>query len=350
MKIYIATLPNGFFGSTGQSWRSLDVNKLAALLNYETEIVTINDLMSIKFQETDTVVYTSSDEKNIRFYLQDIMYFVNKKCRILPNYDILMSHENKGFQELMRTELGFGNLQGNYFFDIDDSALSIPKVLKTVNGAGSSGVFLVKEEDDLLDIRQKHFSNFNRRKVIKLQRRIRSKGNKFSIYNYRHKGFNRFVEQDFIPNLTYDFKVLVFGDRYYSLKRNIRKGDFRASGSNLFEHVKPSVEVLDYAKSIFSQINNPYASLDIAQSPNGCHLIEFQGTNFSPGTLLKAPSRYLCIDGEWVREDNDKDLEENYAHALNLFMKSSEIPCTSVPSCTSVPLSIMTQNDCSKVM
>ncbi|MEK6265508.1 MAG: hypothetical protein N2B06_12205, partial [Clostridium sp.] len=171
MKIYIATLPNGFFGSTGQSWRSLDVNKLAALLNYDTEIVTINDLMSIKFQETDTVVYTSSDEKHIRFYLQDIMYFINKKCRILPNYDILMSHENKGFQELMRTEIGFGNLRGNYFFDIDDSTLSIPKVLKTVNGAGSSGVYLVKKEDDVTEMKDKHFTVSNKRKIIKLQRK-----------------------------------------------------------------------------------------------------------------------------------------------------------------------------------
>lgn len=344
MKIYIATLPNGFFGSTGQSWNSLDVKRVASLLNYDTEIVTINDLMHINFDETDTVVYTSSDERNIRFYLQDVMYFINKKCRILPSYDILMSHENKGFQELLRTEIGFGNLRGNYFFDIDDSILSIPKVLKSVSGSGSSGVFLVRDKDDLVDIRKKHFEATKKRKIINLQRRVRSKSNKFSIYNYRHKGFNRFVEQDFIPDLTYDFKVLVFGDRYYSLKRNIREGDFRASGSNLFEHIKPSIEVLDYAKYIFGQINNPYASLDIAQSASGCHLIEFQGTNFSPGTLLKAPSRYLCIDGEWIKEENDKDLEANYAHALNLFMKNSEIPSTLVP------LSIITRNDCSKVI
>lgn len=322
MKIYIATLPNGFFGSTGQSWKSLDVNKVASLLNYETEIITINDLMNIDFDETDTVVYTSSDEKNIRYYLRDVMYFVNKKCNILPNYDLLMSHENKGFQELLRTELGFGNICGNYFFDLDDSTLPIPKVLKTVSGAGSSGVFLVKNENDMLDIKKKHFDVSRKRKAIKLQRKLRLPSENYSIYSYRHKGFNRFVEQDFIPDLTHDFKILVFGDRYYSLKRNIRKGDFRASGSNLFEHVKPSTEVLDYAKHIFEEINNPYASLDVAQSSRGCHLIEFQGTNFSPGTLLKAPNRFICKEGEWVKEKNNQDLEENFAYALNFFMKN----------------------------
>ena len=324
MKVYIATLPNGFFGSTGQSWQSLDVNKVSSLLNFDSEIITINDLMHIDFDKTDIVFYTSSDEENIRLYLRDVMYFINKKCRIIPSYDILMSHENKGFQELYRTELGFGDLKGNYFFDIDDSNLPLPKVLKTVSGAGSSGVFLVKNEKDLLDIKKKHFNVSNKRKVIKFQRKIRLQAEEFLIYNYRHKGFNRFVEQDFIPNLANDFKILVFGDRYYSLKRNIKEGDFRASGSGLFEHIKPPKETLDYAKSIFDKISNPYASLDIAQSSDGCHLIEFQGTNFSPGTLLKAPSRYVCINGEWVKEKNNQDLEENFAYALNFFIKSNE--------------------------
>lgn len=322
MKIYIATLPNGFFGSSGQSWKSIDVKKLASLLNYKTEIITINDLMKIDFEKTDIVVYTSSDEKNIRFYLQDIMYFVSKKCNIVPSYELLMSHENKGFQQLLRDKLGIGNLAGNYFFDLDDSKLAAPKVLKTVSGAGSTGVFLAKDKKDISSIKKEHFEVSNKRKVIKLQRRLKLSKSEYSIYSYRHKGFNRFVEQDFIPNLTHDFKILVFGDRFYSLKRNIKEGDFRASGSNLFEHVMPSAEVLDYASKIFDEIYGPYASLDIAQSDAGCHLIEFQGTNFSPGTLLKAPYRFECIEGEWVRKKNNADLEENFAHAINLFVES----------------------------
>ncbi len=343
MKIYIATLPNGYFGSTGQSWQSINVDKLASLLNYDTQIVTINDLMHIDFKETDTVVYTSSDEKNIRFYLQDVMYFINKKCKIVPNYNILMSHENKGFQELLRSDLGFGNLNGHYFFDIDDSCLPTPKVLKTVTGAGSSGVFLVKDKNDIEKIKNDHFELLKNKRLMKIQEKTELKNSKFSIYNYRHKGFNRFVEQEFIPCLNYDYKILVFGDRYYGLKRNIKKGDFRASGSNLFEHIKPSTEILDFARNIFAQMENPYASLDIAQSSNGCHLIEFQGTNFSPGTLLKAPYRYLFVDGEWIKEDNDKDLEANYAHALNIFMKNSELPSISIP------LNIKSKTECSKI-
>lgn len=323
MKVYIATLPNGFFGSAGHSWKSLDVVRLSILLDYDAKIITINDLMDIDFAQDDTVIYTSNDEENIRLYLRDVMYFINKKCRILPNYNMLLSHENKGFQHLLRTELGFGNLRGNYFFDLDDSKLPMPKVMKTVSGAGSSGVFLARNKGDLSSIKNKYFDVSHKRKAIKLQRRLKLKKSEFSIYNYRHKGFKLFVEQEFVPNLSNDFKVLVFGDRYYGLKRTIRKNDFRASGSGLFEYIKPPVEVLDFARSIFEKLGNPYASLDIAQSSDGCYLIEFQGTNFGPLALLKSPTRSVYSDDGWVEEKSDKDLEENFAHALNLFMKNT---------------------------
>lgn len=323
MKVYVATLPNGFFGSTGCSWQSLNVSKLSMLLDYDAEIVTINDLITIDLNPDDVVIYTSSDEENIRLYLRDVMYFINKKCKLLPSYNMLLSHENKGFQELLKTELGFGNLKGNYFFDIDDSILSMPKVLKTISGAGSSGVFLAKGKKDVTNIKNKYFEVSNKRKIIKLQRRFKLKSSEFSIYDYRHKGFNLFVEQEFIPELSNDFKILIFGDRYYCLKRDVKDRDFRASGSGLFEFVKPPKEVLDFAKSVFDKLDNPYASLDIAESDGECYLIEFQGTNFGPFTLLNSSSRYVYSNNNWVEEENNKDLEENFAYALNTFLSNN---------------------------
>src|SRR5690606_36646491 len=131
---------------------------------------------------------------------------------------------------------------------------------------------------------------------------------------------NLFVEQDFISNLACDYKVLVFGDRYFVLKRNVRKSDFRASGSGDFEFVDPPVDVLDFAKAITDTLKNPYLSLDIAQSDQGCHLIGFQATNFGPYTLLNAPYRYINNGKNWLKEDNCKDLEANYAYALNFYL------------------------------
>lgn len=320
MKIYLATLPNGFFGSAGESWKSLDIQRVADKLNFPVELVSITDLSSISFQPSDVVIYTSSDEENIRFYLKDLMYFLNKKCTIIPNYEILLAHENKGCQELVKIEKKIGNLSGNFFFDLDEAKLNLPKVLKTIDGAGSSGVFLIKNLSDLSKIKSKYFDVSIKRKIIKAQRKFNLQEHEYQIYAYRHKGFSLFVEQEFIPNLTNDYKVLVFGNRFYVLQRSVRKNDFRASGSGLFDFVKPSVEVLNFAKEIFDNLDNPYLSLDIAQSTQGCHLIEFQGTNFGPYTLRNAPNRYISQNNEWIEEKNDGDLEENFIYALNLFL------------------------------
>lgn len=322
MKIYLATLPNGFFGSAGQSWKTLDVQRIRDGLSFSTELVSISKLDTISFNESDVVVYTSSDEENIRSYLKDLMYIINQKCKIIPNYQMLLSHENKGFQEILKKENKFGSLQGNYFFDIDQSVLPFPKVLKTISGAGSSGVFLVKNLQDSAKIKREFFDTSLKRKFIKTQRKFKLNEQEYKIYNYRHKGFNLFVEQEFIPNLNNDYKVLIFGNRFYVLQRSVRKNDFRASGSGLFDFVKPPENVLNFAKKIFEILDNPYLSLDIAQSESGCHLIEFQGTNFGPYTLLNAPNRYTFINQTWVEEINDKDLEDNFIYALNMYIEN----------------------------
>lgn len=321
MKLYITTLPNGFFGNAGQSWKTLDTQKISKLINIENEIIDIRRLIDMQLSPDDIVFYTSSDEPNIRAYIQDLMFFVNKKCLIIPSYEMLLAHENKGFQELYKSELGIGNLAGNYFFDLDDTNIQIPKVFKTVSGAGSSGVFLIEKEDDISRIQKNHFKLSAKRRLIKVQRQIKLKEPEFEIYSYRHKGFSRFVEQEFIPNLKYDFKVLVFGNRYFVLKRSVKKNDFRASGSGNFEFIEPPREVLDFSKQIANVLDTPYLSLDIAQSEIGCHLIEYQATNFGPYTLLNAPNRYVYEGNSWTKEKNDKDLESNYAYAFNYFMK-----------------------------
>ena len=56
----------------------------------------------------------------------------------------------------------------------------------------------------------------------------------FDHYHGREMGYAYF--QDFIPNNTFDIRVVVIGDKLMAEKRYARKGDFRASGSGLFEY------------------------------------------------------------------------------------------------------------------
>lgn len=331
MTVYLLTMPDGTFGSAGQSWERLNLDKVQDNLDFNINIRSITDIKKIKFNDNDILIYTSSENEVVRNYLKNSFFYLKNKVNLIPSYELLMAHEDKGFQEVLRSEKNFGNVIGNYLFDIDTAELDLPKVLKKSQGAGSSGVFLVKTKKDLKKIRDSILNKKLKEKAIHIQRKIKLKKQKYKVYSYRKKNFASLVEQDFIPDLKHDFKVLVFGDRYLCLKRNIRKNDFRASGSGNFEFIEPPCEVLDFAKDIATTLDGPYFSLDIAQSKHGCHLIEFQASNFGPYTLLNAPSRYVARDGEWIKEENCKNLEGNYAYALNYYIKliSKKQPLTS---------------------
>ncbi|NAR88833.1 hypothetical protein GPS45_04595 [Acinetobacter haemolyticus] len=321
MSIFILTLPDGSFNNAGQSWKKIDLKKIISELDFPVETISFDNLDNINFNSNDILIYTSSENSVIRQFIKNKLFYIKDRCNLIPTYELLMAHEDKGFQEVMKKEKKFGNLKGNYIFDFDNHQFTCPKVLKTSQGAGSSGVFLIKNNSDLNSIKHKFFEPDLKRKVIRLQRKFKLSPEEYQIYSNKYKKFNLFVEQEFISNLTCDYKVLVFGDRYFVLKRNVRKNDFRASGSGDFEFVDPPVEVLDFAKEIADILKNPYFSLDIAQSDQGCHLIEFQATNFGPYTLLNAPVRYIKVENSWRQEKNCRDLESNYAYALNFFVK-----------------------------
>lgn len=322
MKVFLLTLPDGTFGSAGQSWKQLSLDKLISKLDFEVTIKTIVELDSIDFSDDDILIYTSSESEEIRSFLKNSLYYLRERVKLIPSYDVLMAHEDKSFQEVWKNKDSFGDLEGRSIFDLNDQSLPFPKVLKNSQGAGSSGVFLARNKQDLKKIKKFFFGKSLKSKLVGVQRKLKLSNEEYDIYKYRRKGFSLFVEQNFISGLKHDFKVLVFGNRYFVLRRSIRKNDFRASGSGNFEFVDPPQQVLDYAKKIAKILDNPYLSLDIAQSDQGCHLIEFQGTNFGPYTLLNAPYRYISENKNWIKEENCKDLEANYAYALNHYLSN----------------------------
>ena len=327
IKIIIVTLPNGFFGSAGQSWQSIDVKEISrnfCNLGFPVITTTIEKVLSeVELNTCDFVIYTSSENGVMRQYVKDIMYLVGQKSCIVPNYDLLMAHENKGFQELLRADKEFGDLNGCYNVDHLQLPHNYPYVYKGVAGAGSSDVELIKSKrnrDKVLFY--KEFSGF-RRLVINFMRWVKLSEDEYRIYKYNKKKFSAYIVQDFVSSLEFDYKVLVFWDKFFVLKRNIRKGDFRASGSGLFEFEKPSDEVLNYAKNIFEKLDTPYASLDIVLLDGACKLIEFQSLNFGPYTLNNAPGFYFLDGGEWTYVEGRASLDNEFSRSLTLFVKET---------------------------
>jgi hypothetical protein len=320
-RVLFATEPDGAFQAAGRSWRTLDLDRVRKAVGdagYETTVVRVDRLLETEFRETDLLFYTSAYSPELRAYIREILYFVRERVTIAPRYELMLAHENKGVQELLKHAWRFGNLEGSYHVDFDETSLERPYVFKTATGAGSSGVHLVRGRADEQRIRRRHFATPLTRRLKLLQRKAVLGAAQLRRYAYYYKSFRPFVRQRFVEGLAGDMKVLVFGERYYSLWRDNRPGDFRASGSGRLDFDRPCPDgALDFARDIAARLDSPFLSLDIAQSAAGFHLIEFQALNFGPTTLTGSTGYYVERDGAgWERIGAEPDLEEAFAHAM----------------------------------
>ena len=333
---------------SGRLWMGLDYKKIkdnlaSALPSHKIEISSLNAIahnLSL-LEEKSALFLTSSYDKPYQKYICDVMRHISKvrsDVLLIPNYDIMLAHENKGYQELIKKELGIEDVNGNYYGDLSDldpdSNINYPCVVKLLEGSMSSNVFLVNSYRDLSNKLRK-YGNKNIRYDIKrilknyiIKNKYKLTPNDLSIRNYDQFFRERtpFIIQDYVKNLNYDYKILIFGQKYYALKRYVRNNDFRASGSGNFVYEPPSLELLDYAKKIFSLLDAPFVSLDIAEHEGKCYLIEFQGIGFGPITLENSSGYYTysASDGEdkWSFVEENPDLEQSYADAIKYFINS----------------------------
>jgi glutathione synthase/RimK-type ligase-like ATP-grasp enzyme len=286
--------------------------------------------------------YTSSYDPSYRKYITNVIFHVSRlrpDIVLIPDLDMLMSFEDKGYQEFLKKRLGIEELKGHFFGDIADFPKErfrrFPYVLKMLDGSVSSNVFLVNNHEELEKILKK-------KTIIPLRYRLKKKWRlyktknmpeilakyPFAVNNYERFFTVRtpFVLQEFVPGLEGDYKVLIFGHKYYVLKRYVRKNDFRASGSGKFEYETPSKELLQYARAVYKKFNVPFISLDIAEKDNEYFLIEYQGIAFGPLTLEDSKGYYSTNEtinnGSWQFNEETPDLEREYALSVISFIKA----------------------------
>ncbi|WP_350657497.1 hypothetical protein [Psychrobacter sp. S1-30-MNA-CIBAN-0213] len=318
-KVYLASLPNGYFGSAKNSWGTLSVERLASSFPtdvYDINFISITDIPEIEFNSDDTLIYTSLYNNEVRSYLKDILYYVKDQCLIIPSYEVLLAHENKGFQEVMRSQFNNVDFSGQYVFDLDQIKIPVPFVLKTVDGSGSSGVQLIKTAKDLATVKKNANQLPLKRAMKKIIRSKQLSTESYSLYSYFYKPFKRFVAQPFLEKLNCDYRVLVIEQRFYAMRRDVRKGDFRASGSKKFHHNKVPSELLDYAKEIFEELDNPFISMDLALKDGKPYLIEFQGTNFGSSVIRRSVGYYCKTNEGWEFLEKESLHEETLSYGL----------------------------------
>jgi len=310
---------------------AFDKIKVEDIVNYfskkmlNLKIITLDEL-SKKRDINDSIIFTLSSQKPYhKRYLDDVIEVLSlKNNTLIPSKSILRCHDNKGYQEYYKEFVGISSLKGYYFnndsvdYDYIDQNYSFPLVLKNIDGSGSRGVQLVKSKTELQKNIRKNLVSVHIRFLIYLKEYFY----KFLHLNYSdeklnyYKDHSNFVIQEFIPNLSFDYKVLVFFDKYYVLKRNINENDFRASGSGNFEFVEIEDSLLDYSELIFKKFNEPFMSLDICFDGKEYYLIEYQGIHFGPYTQIYSGGFYKKQNTKWNFIKEEVSLEEDIAYSL----------------------------------
>lgn len=330
ISITIVTV-GGFFGQSIPTEKSLDVNALKEGLQSNGFAVSILDIeelaTSLDWSKlTSTVLLLGSHQNlEIKQYLNDIVSIAALTCnaRFLPRPELLIAHENKGVQALLGKTLALQIPEQKY--RLTSEVLERTVVVKHVTGAGSQMVFvaercetyknkLLKTGLILLTVRDLFFYL-----KFPIKRLLRWKYFTKEYIQYNSRYF-RHVTQSLLASPGFDFKVLVFYDRVYVLKREQRAGDFRASGSGRFEFVRPSLELVDFALDFRKTLETPYVSLDVIQNGGEISCIEFQCAHFGPYAQMYAKACYTIINDELVEYNNDLSIEQNYVYAISKFL------------------------------
>ena len=306
-KLLILTCDDGFFGQGIKVWKSMDVERMKKLFqdyNYDIIIQSYEYVAkNIKDFYQYIVVYSSTQKPGYKGFLEDVLLgLIQQDNKLVPRFDFFRAHENKGYQEIMRQICGIEAAKGWYFSgsrDLQKMDIEFPVVYKTTQGAKSSGVSLEDSKAKLVQkIKNQERLSFYWQ-IHRAVKKILSPKLKSTIWHEYITPRHRFVLQRFVPDQNFDYKVMVFGKKYFVLKRDVRKNDFRASGSGKLKFVDADDSLLNYAYKIFYKLECPFLSMDICKTESGYALIEFQGVHFGPYTIINASSYYEHKSNSW---------------------------------------------------
>lgn len=338
--LIVAPIHGDFF--VGRGWRGLKVDVIARRIESQACGINVRTLPLISvlnkhdlLPEGAFLFYSSSYDDKYRLYLRDAIQHLHK-CRpdvtLIPNVELLCCHENKGYQELYKKRLGINDLDAAYVGDASDligtDQERYPMVVKMLGGSGSSTVSLAHNRNELLKILERNSPSFPLLATLKWPF-VRVLKGRSAAANYRtfHRRRLPFVAQRFLTGLTHDYRVLMFGDKLYPLKRLVRPKDFRASGSGLHLHERPSDQLLDYAYQLKEAFDTPFLSMDIAEDEKGLYLLEFQAIGFGYRGALENSQGYYRrvshgVEHEWSYIEAESTLETDYADALASYIAS----------------------------
>ena len=334
-KIYLLTDYKGYFESKQKAkpFKSgMDKNRIKEIFHqkgFQAEYLSFSEVDFRNDNYKDKIIlYTSSEDPGYYYkdYIEDVILGLQfQGARLIPSYKFLRANNNKVFMEILRDLYNLDaikNIKSFHIGTIEDLqkkqiAEDSKYVIKTARGAMGKDVMLAANKRELI----KKSKLISRTKYLYEEL--------WDIKNaIKHRGFVRsskyrrkFIVQNFISGLSNDWKILIYYDKYFILRRQNRKDDFRASGSGIIEFVKEIPPgILDFAQLVYKEFDTPHLSIDVAFDGKEFYLIEFQALYFGTKTIEFAPFYFKKKDTIWRRYDEKSNLEDVFVKSICAFL------------------------------
>lgn len=341
MKLVALTDYKGRFGSKhfDHPYRSgMDKKKLqTAFLSFGVELLfmPMSSAWSFAANESMYFVYTSSEDDGYLYksFIEDIVFGLVQRGHIaVPGIAQLKANNNKGVMEFLRQETRdekLNTISTQFFGTIEElkSAMprfSYPVVIKKAAGASGRGVFKANNPEALLKAAKAVAAS--KSFFLDFKDWLRSK---------RHKGYqldsrfrNKFIIQNFIPDLINDWKVYWFNGELYIFYRPIfAHRDFIASGGGYDNYIygeeayKPD-GFFQFVEHVMSFFKVPHASMDIAFDGQQFHLLEIQFVYFGTAGIPYSKGYYKKVEDLWEFVPDKREIEAVYAKSVATFLKN----------------------------
>ncbi|MEE4538014.1 MAG: hypothetical protein V2J51_05935 [Erythrobacter sp.] len=261
------------------------------------------------------------DYRAALFARQLIASLESKGMLVFPGTSTCWHYDDKVGQKYLLEAVGAPLVRSHVFYEAAsamrwlDSA-EFPIVWKLRGGAGSQNVRLVQSRQEAVSIVRKSFGRgWQAVRTHALQERVREFRDNPGLITFtnigrgvvraviphekdrnRERDRNYVYFQDFVPNNDFDVRTIVIGDRAFGIKRMVRPGDFRASGSGAIIHRPDAIpeECIRISFDVTESIGSQCCAFDFVRSGKEWKIIEISYAFALPG--------YADCPGYWDRQ------------------------------------------------
>ena len=282
-----------------------------------------NDIIQ-QLEECDALMwhFNQSNPKDILFAKQLIFALESAGKKVFPDFYTAWHFDDKVGQKYLLEAIKAPLVPSYVFYDEQEAIrwiqeASFPKIFKLRRGAGSAHVKLAENSSVAKQLVKKAFSRgFSQYdKIQNLKDRwYQYRNGKTGFWNVT-KGVLRFAKttefarvagpergyiyfQDYIPENDFDIRVIVIDGKAFAIKRLVRDGDFRASGSGhvRFEKHHFDEETIRLSFQIAEKVNSQCLAIDYVFQDGEPLVVEL-----SYGFIKEV---YYSCTGYWDRELN----------------------------------------------